>query len=883
MKKIIHIPKRASGSRSDRLGDDTLYYSSGISDQARAVSGIFLDNPPKLSRAHASLVWTYNRSTDRYMLMHVQGSHVVSHSMGRNYPYRATCEVSRDDMNAIGFSVTSLMATVPRIATMTLGQVESETAVDVQPTKPAGVAANLLRHRLQAALVSGQRLVVEVEPPSDAWREDGVLECNELRVLLSAIDNIPVALRRYATFAFCVDENFQPVLDGVRLVFCRRGSNLPAQDGDIKLTWQAALMPPEVGTELDSVIKACPLPGACEPLLPWQEVAAAYQTAVKSPAQLTGEEWNQWLKLGHRLDEVRPGGWAEFKRYADTMPAAVRQQLVAAVRQRSVEWGLNGLDASLYRLMAYDSRTALALQRLAMDAYLDSGKYDYLFADGMPAELAARLDVKHLRQMGLRGEAAIDKWIAIYERYERFDAQVASEFATMLLPAARGLRSLGDIVKMMRKYPFIPAEAYTPPREIREIPALEGLRPEQRRVVDGWLGDAVGQHRFGSVDKVAMAMERGRDNSIEARALERVSAAQLIALLRAEPDKPAKCEQLCQAAKRAGDQMEAVVADAVNEVLFGQRGLWNDDHLLAVDNWDKLAAYRQTCPEVFAQLEQRLDVLLADLPDKRVEQMAADVERLYGVVDDDADDDADDEMQEPADKHTPLEINTLVEKFVKTAMKRDKQKGNELKKRLGLGSNSRPVIIGSVAGLVVGILLASLVAWLLPGKTVDQVTEVPVPLPPQVKLLTTDDNLMTTLASYSIEGASVDFGSLNINIDSTLLCSDTTLLAINKLSLNAKMLPIDVVVGELPNGLAVDDSIQTISKDHSLLQLLVDRPCRVIAVKNDKGLDIRLSHDTGIDSITGALPASYYFSVVNDIHTQLIQQQKEELISKIPF
>ena len=184
---------------------------------------------------------------------------------------------------------------------------------------------------------------------------------------------------------------------------------------------------------------------------------------------------------------------------------------------------------------------------------------------------------------------------------------------------------------------------------------------------------------------------------------------------------------------------------------------------------------------------------------------------------------------------------------------------------------------------VVGILLASLVSWLLPGKTVDQVTEVPVPLPPQVKLLTTDDNLMTTLASYSIEGASVDFGSLNINIDSTLLCSDTTLLAINKLSLNAKMLPIDVVVGELPNGLAVDDSIQTISKDHSLLQLLVDRPCRVIAVKNDKGLDIRLSHDTGIDSITGALPASYYFSVVNDIHTQLIQQQKEELISKIPF
>ena len=561
------------------------------------------------------------------------------------------------------------------------------------------------------------------------------------------------------------------------------------------------------------------------------------------------------------------------------MPAAVRQQLVAAVRQRSVEWGLNGLDASLYRLMAYDSRTALALQRLAMDAYLDSGKYDYLFADGMPAELAARLDVKHLRQMGLRGEAAIDKWIAIYERYERFDAQVASEFATMLLPAARGLRSLGDIVKMMRKYPFIPAEAYTPPRDIREIPALEELRPEQRRVVDGWLGDAVGQHRFATVDKVVMAMERADSNSIEARALQQVSAAQLIALLRAETDTSAKCEQLCQAAKRAGDQMEAVVADAVNEVLFGQRGLWNDDHLLAVDNWDKLVAYRQSCPEVFAQLEQRLDVLLADLPDKRVEQMAADVERLYGVVDDDADD----KKQKTEHENARHEMNTLVEKFVKTVMKRDKEKGNELRKRLGLGSNSRPVIIGSVAGLVVGILLASLVAWLLPGKTVDQVTEVSVPLPQQVRLLTTDDNLMTTLASYSIEGASVDFGSLNINIDSTLLCSDTTLLAINKLSLNAKMLPIDVVVGELPNGLAVDDSIQTISKDHSLLQLLVDRPCRVIAVKNDKGLDIRLSHDTGIDSITGALPASYYFSVVNDIHTQLIQQQKEELISKIPF
>ena len=101
MRKKIDIAQFASGSRTDHIGDTTLFYSAGYSRHANDVSGLFIDNPPVLSPRYASVAWLYHADVDKYLLLHVQGSHVVSTALGRNYPFRAGYEVSRDDMNQI--------------------------------------------------------------------------------------------------------------------------------------------------------------------------------------------------------------------------------------------------------------------------------------------------------------------------------------------------------------------------------------------------------------------------------------------------------------------------------------------------------------------------------------------------------------------------------------------------------------------------------------------------------------------------------------------------------------------------------------------------------------------------------------------------------------
>ena len=136
MKTTINIAKRASGAQKDQIGDGTLFYTGEVSDFNKSLSGLFIDNPPVLSPDYASLVWRYNHGQDRYILIHVQGSQVVSEAMGRYYPFRAGYEVTRTDMNKIGFDLTSLFAALPRISTMTYGRVDLETVVSKNLSVP---------------------------------------------------------------------------------------------------------------------------------------------------------------------------------------------------------------------------------------------------------------------------------------------------------------------------------------------------------------------------------------------------------------------------------------------------------------------------------------------------------------------------------------------------------------------------------------------------------------------------------------------------------------------------------------------------------------------------------------------------------------------------
>lgn len=352
MNRNVIISQFAAGSRPSPIGDTTLFYTAGFSKHANDVSGLFLDNPPVLSPNHASLVWRYYRDVDRYMLIHVQGSHVVNTSMGRNYPFRAGYEVSRDDMNTIGFQLSALFKVMPRMTQMSLGRVEAIRSVEVSATDVQKPLTPLATH-LCEAMLRNRRVYVGVDVIGDDWRGDGIFDAPQLRTILDAVESLPLSLRRHAGFAFCVDNHYSVVLDDVLLVVYENGRMTVPQDA-ISLSWQQA-----VGTQaaidatLLSQLLSIRLPGERTPVLALGELHRALTVNAKQPSQLHGDEWPLWLSLGHQLSELSTRGWSDFRSFYNNMDRATQAAYANSVRQASLRWSLNGFDKSLLPLINY--------------------------------------------------------------------------------------------------------------------------------------------------------------------------------------------------------------------------------------------------------------------------------------------------------------------------------------------------------------------------------------------------------------------------------------------------------------------------------------------------------------------------------------------------
>ena len=214
--KKIKIYQFAQGSWPDTIGDGTLFYTEDYSRWASNVGSTFVDNPPRLSKDCAGLVWRYYSDKDRYLLIHVQGSQVVNVGLGRNYPFRAGYEVSREDMNSIRFNIPAVLKAVPRIATMKGGRMPLETEVDANALWPTG--GEKLRENILNAFYGGKRLFISLDVPDRRYHEDGIYKAQELAALLGAIKDMPEDVQRYMSFALCVDNNYNAVLEDVLVV-----------------------------------------------------------------------------------------------------------------------------------------------------------------------------------------------------------------------------------------------------------------------------------------------------------------------------------------------------------------------------------------------------------------------------------------------------------------------------------------------------------------------------------------------------------------------------------------------------------------------------------------------------------------------------------------
>jgi len=885
MRTTINIPKRASGAKKDQIGDGTLFYTGEVSDFNKSLSGWFIDNPPVLSQKHASLVWRYNHGLDRYILIHVQGSQVVSESMGRYYPFRAGYEVSRDDMNKIGFSLTSLFAALPRIATMTYGRVDLETVVEEKRIMPAGPNSSTLAHNIMAAIVTGKRLMVEITPKGDgSWREDGIFKCLEMDTVLSAIDNMDIKLRRYATFAFCVDENFEPVLDGVPVVFYRAGCSVKPGENDLPMTWQEVVSRRiSLSPQQSSLATVFPYPGANEPLMTAEDMLKAYSVFNKDVSKLKDNEWDTWLKMGHKLAEVAPANWQQFKTYYGSMNGAVKKQFAMLYHAASLKWDIDGLTQELFSAVnnaqPYDDKERLMLQRRALQEYLENDKFGFLFADGVPDDMLDGLNAKYLESLNLNSIGSVERWYGIYKKHKRLkEPGVTEAFASLLKTHASQLTDIKQIVAFMARYPFVPVEAYRKPATIKSIPSTRELEDNQAKLVKKWIADAskgVSFKNLGEVIDLLTTIKLGDDyDQMKAESLKNMDRSTLMSLLAGvrEASQVDRIESLLEKSEglaKYWSDFKDMVKPAVNEFLFGQNGKWKPSFMLDVKNWDKLAAVEEHAPKVFALIEEAFVGDLENAGSDQVKALVAPVTNYYTPLED------------GSGGHEP---NRLVESFLECLKKIDNEKAIELENimKLSRSGGIKSLLLGALLGLVLGGALGFL------GYKMMYQSDGNAPTASEssyiVKFLPREkQNMMLMLAALPDSINEVYMDSLTLSMDSVR--KDLHFLqAWNKMSLQSleQMDSARLSISPLSDVEEFQPDVpRVISKKCSLYDMMTARVFKVDSITVlGKGVTFAIPSDSllGGQTVT-ALPADYYFKVINYIDTHL---PKDKIIN-LPY
>lgn len=642
MSKKIKLYQFVSGSWPDKIGDTTLYYTENYSRRAHSVGGIFLDNPPKLSADSAGLVWRYYHDTDRYLLIHVQGSQVVNLSMGRNYPFRASYEVSRDDMNAIHFNLPAILKAVPRIANIKGGRVALEKEVDDHTTWPRSTGA--LAGNILQAILQGKQLFIALEVSGREYHEDKIFEAPELQVLIGAIGLLPDDVRRYAAFGFCVDDCYSLVLSDVPVVVYLKGRHIDIPKESVCTTWLEATTHIVIKSNGTSI--SFPFPGANEKLMPADQLQRAIVVSEKKITELSGEDWPVWLSLKHTLAEIETNAWETFQDFYGRMDTETQKKYVESVKKNSINWKMRGLTENLFDLMEYDEEQVRQLQRRTvplMHLLQKDGKYDYLYPKGkLPQGMLTAINANFLQDLKLtevdsnlgkdRAERIvkerIKRWYGIFKEYGRtddHDVRMAFKglFELYIIP---NLTLQADLLQYMKEYPFISSKCYQKPHDYQPLTEKEqrGLKTDYQALFEKWKKDAIEGIQFDSTNTVLDLLGRVNDKNkhieqLKAEALKQIKPEQLSELLLKEKDDTiGYCEKLLDAmvklSKEWAGWIGGTALPAIEEVLFGDNkksGAVAEDPL-DVKQWASICEkYSKTYPHVFFLIMRRFDELLS--------------------------------------------------------------------------------------------------------------------------------------------------------------------------------------------------------------------------------------------------------------------------------
>lgn len=315
----VNIYKTTYGSDPVSMGETSLSYTEGISDFARNMCTAYADSKGELSPDYSTFMMLYDPFSDRYVFTHIQGQEWVFDNGVRKYPYRGAYEIGREDY--LKNNLTGIIDSLPRINPTLEKQGKVSEVSEIQNTKPNFPEESLiLASNIKNALSKGKYLYVKLNNSDSNLRENALFESSSFNTIIRAIDSLPVDFKKYTTFSFLADGNFEGYFKRCAVNFVLSNVTIPSSsDNAVIMNWDDA-----VSKQATKVGCMPPIPENENGLQPIEEVLknAQYMPELEdiiakgAYSKVSMEDWSKWLNSGHSMTSLVVNDRATYEELA---------------------------------------------------------------------------------------------------------------------------------------------------------------------------------------------------------------------------------------------------------------------------------------------------------------------------------------------------------------------------------------------------------------------------------------------------------------------------------------------------------------------------------------------------------------------------------------
>lgn len=314
----VNIYKTTYGSDPVSMGETSLSYTEGISDFARNMCTAYADSKGELSSDYSTFMMLYDPFSDRYVFTHIQGQEWIFDNGIRKYPFRGAYEIGREDY--LKNYLSGIIDSLPRINPAIERQGKVSEISEIQNTKPNIPKESLiLATHIKKALSKGKYLYVKLNDSDSNLRENALFESSSFNTIIRALDSLPIDFKKYATFSFLADGNFEGYFKRCAVNFVLSNVTIPSSSDNVIMNWDYA-----VSEEAKKVGCMPPIPENENGLQPIEEVLknARYMPELESIiakgaySKVSMEDWSKWLNSGHSMTSLVVNDRATYEELA---------------------------------------------------------------------------------------------------------------------------------------------------------------------------------------------------------------------------------------------------------------------------------------------------------------------------------------------------------------------------------------------------------------------------------------------------------------------------------------------------------------------------------------------------------------------------------------